>query len=104
MPQNKIRRRVMRIVNPLVPKALRERLVLKRLVAGRNLNLVEHDCFFDLMRDDRVLRIRKDHRVYLAHMIENFEYFVDSVIPMHVNGTSLVDMSGPRYHRLKGFG
>ena len=42
--------------------------------------------------------------MYLAHMIENFEYFIGSVIRMHVNGTSLVDMSGPRYHRLKGFG
>ncbi len=94
----------MRMITPLVPKALRERLILKRLVAGSNLKLVEHEFFFDLTRDDRVLRIRKDHRVYLAHMISNFEYFVDSVIPLHVNGTSLVDMSGPRYHRLKGFG
>jgi FkbM family methyltransferase len=92
------------MVKPLVPKAVWEKLIVNRMAAKANLKLIEHEFFFDLMRDDRVLRIRKDHRVYLAHMIENFEYFVGSVIPMHVNGTSLVDMSGPRYHRLKGFG
>ena len=104
MSQNKIRRTIARMLRPMVPKPLWERLIVNRMAAQSNLKLIEHDFFFDLMRDDRVLRIRKDHRVYLAHMIENFEYFVDSVIPMRVNGTSLVDMSGPRYHRLKGFG
>ncbi len=34
-------------------------------------------------------------------MIENFDYYVDSVIPLRVNRTTLVDMSGPRYHKLK---
>jgi len=104
MSQNKIRRRIANVLRPMVPRTVWERLIVNRMAAKSNLKLVEHDFFFDLIRDERVLRIRKDHRVYLAHMIENFEYFVDSVIPMHVNGTSLVDMSGPRYHRLKGFG
>jgi FkbM family methyltransferase len=37
-------------------------------------------------------------------MIENFDYYVDSVIPIADGGKQVVDMSGPRYHRLRGFG
>jgi FkbM family methyltransferase len=77
---------------------------MERLAAQKDLKLVERDLFFDLKRNDTVLRIRRSHRVYLQHMIENFDYYVDSVIPIRMNGTTLVDMSGPRYHRLKGFG
>jgi FkbM family methyltransferase len=36
-------------------------------------------------------------------MMENFDYYVNSVIPVTVDGKMLVDMSGPRYHRLRGF-
>jgi FkbM family methyltransferase len=79
-------------------------LALQGNAARKGLQLIKHDLFFDLKRDDTVLRVRDTHRVYLAHMIENFDYYVNSVIPLRVNGTTLVDMSGPRYHRLKGFG
>jgi FkbM family methyltransferase len=79
-------------------------LVLQGIAARNGLRFIKRDLFFDLQRDDTVLRIRDTHRVYLVHMIENFDYYVDSVIPLRVNGTTLVDMSGPRYHRLKEFG
>jgi FkbM family methyltransferase len=96
-----------RAVRPLVPEPLlrkRQMLRLRRLAAQQGLNLIERDLFFDLRREDTVLRIRNAHRVYLIHMIENFDYYVDSVIPLRSDGVTLVDMSGPRYHRLKGFG
>ncbi len=37
-------------------------------------------------------------------MIENFDYYMDSVIPIVDGEKQVVDMSGPRYHRLRGFG
>jgi FkbM family methyltransferase len=37
-------------------------------------------------------------------MIENFDYYINSVIPVTDGSKQIVDMSGPRYHRLIGFG
>jgi FkbM family methyltransferase len=37
-------------------------------------------------------------------MIEKFDVYTRSVFAMCINGISLIDMSGPRFHRLKGFG
>jgi FkbM family methyltransferase len=62
------------------------------------------DQFFDLEKADRVLRIRGSHAIYLPHMIENFDYYMDSVVPVREGAKQIVDMSGPRYHRLVGFG
>ncbi len=95
------------MIRPVIPDSLlarREFRAIKQLASEKGITLIVRDLFFDLSRGDRVLRIRRSHRVYLPHMIENFDYFLDSVIPLHVNGINLVDMSGPRYHRLKGFG
>lgn len=36
-------------------------------------------------------------------MMQNFDYYMDSVVPVTVDGRILVDMSSPRYHRLRGF-
>ncbi len=97
--------KVRRVLRPFVPPVVRFRHLRapKRLAAQNGLELIPHDLFLDLRREDTVLRISSSHEVYLPHMIENFDYYVGSVIPVRVNGTQLVDMSGPRYHRLKGF-
>jgi len=81
----------------------RQLLARKRLAAQKGLGLVERDLFFDLTRGNTVLRISRDHEVYLQHMIENFDYYVNSVVSLHVQKAQLVDMSGPRYHKLRGF-
>ncbi len=100
-------RPLLRPLRPLIPDSIQRILEVqhvKRYAAQKGLEFTQYDLFFDLRRKDTVLRIRDSHRVYLAHMIDNFDYFVDSVIPLHLNGMTIVDMSGPRYHRLKGFG
>ena len=74
---------------------------LKARSAG--LTIVERDVFYDLIKNGNVLRISRDHEIYLEHMIENFDYYIASVIPVRFNERNLVDMSGPRYHRLRGF-
>jgi FkbM family methyltransferase len=76
---------------------------LHRFAQQRGLTLIERDLFFDLLRDKSVLRIKRAHMFYLHHMIESFDYYINSVEPLQVDGNHLVDMSGPRYHRLKGF-
>jgi FkbM family methyltransferase len=100
-------RLIKNVLRPLVPKSvlqIRQQSALKQYAAQNRLNLVRRDLFFDLERGDKVLRIRKAHSVYMRHMIENFDYYFGSVIPLQMNGRLLVDMSGPRYHKLKGFG
>lgn len=57
----------------------------------------------DLERENRVLRIRRSHTLYVPHMIENFDYYFNSVVPVNDGDKLLVDMSGPRLHTLIGF-
>jgi FkbM family methyltransferase len=68
------------------------------------LRLRASDQFLDLERGDKVLRIRSAHTIYLPHMIENYDYYMNSVVPVKDGSKQIVDMSGPRYHRLIGFG
>lgn len=99
-------RKIKQVIRPLVPQSLlqwRRDRVLERQAAKKDLEIVRHDLFLDLRRGTTVLRISTHHDIYLQHIIECFDYYVNSVIPLRVNGTTLVDMSGPRYHRLKGF-
>jgi FkbM family methyltransferase len=94
------------IVAPWLPKPIFSVLWMRaRRKAARRagMKLVTRDVFFDLIKGETVLRVRKAHMSYLQHMIENFDYYVDSVIPLRIEGVKLVDMSGPRYHRLNGF-
>jgi FkbM family methyltransferase len=92
-----------RLVRPLIPQRLRQRRRLDRLARAAGLNLVIRDLFFDLEKGDTVLRTRSTQEFYLPHVIENFDYYVSSVIPIPADGRQLVDMSGPRYHRLRGY-
>ena len=92
-----------RFVKALVPQRFRQRRTWHRTAKAAGLRLLIRDVFFDLERENQVLRIRSSHAVYLPHMIENFDYYLDSVIPISVDGRLLVDMSGPRYHLLRGF-
>jgi len=97
-----------RTIRPLIPELVLQRwrmsLSVQRRAADRaGLKLVVRDLFFDLIKGDTVLRVRRAHLIYLQHMIENFDYFTDSVIPFQADGVKLVDMSGPRFHRLRGF-
>lgn len=98
--------RVGRKVRPFIPGPIQMRLwvsVQQRVASESGLKLVAHDLFFDLIGKNAVLRVRRAHFLYLQHMIQNFDYYVNSVIPLRENGMKLVDMSGPRYHRLRGF-
>ena len=97
---------IKKILKPLIPEfALRRRRSqsIQRMAESSGLRLVTRDLFYDLERGGTVLRIRRAHAVYLHHMIENFDYYVDSVEPLQIDGQKIVDISGPRYHRLRGF-
>lgn len=95
-----------RLAARLQPAGVRELRVHRRarnLARQNGLRCIPRDLFYDLQRPGQVLRIRRDHQIYLQHMIENFDYYMESVVPFETDGVHLVDMSGPRYHRLKGY-
>ena len=74
-----------------------------RQAAQTGLKLRRHDQSIDLERGNRVLRIRASHTLYVPHMIDSFDYYFNSVVPVEDAGKLLVDMSGPRLHTLIGF-
>lgn len=97
---------IKRIIKPLIPEFVvrwRHSQFIQKMAQGAGLRLVVRDLFYDLERGGTVLRIRRSHAVYLHHMIENFDYYVDSVEPLQMDGQKVIDISGPRYHRLRGF-
>jgi FkbM family methyltransferase len=100
---SRIKRALRRIVSS--PFANRQKaLIWVGMARAAGLRLRASDLFLDLERGDKVLRIRSAHIIYLPHMIENFDYYINSVVPVKDGSKQIVDMSGPRYHRLVGFG
>ncbi len=94
------------MMKPLVPEWVRQerrRRRWQRKAGEAGLKLTVRDVYLDLERGDEVLRISSGHGVYVPHIIENFEYYLNSVVALRAGGKVLVDMSGPRYHRLQGF-
>lgn len=77
---------------------------MDRFAERHGIRIVRRDLFYDLQRGHQVLRIHRDHEIYLQHMIESFDYYIDSVIPVSSGAANLVDLSSPRYHRLRGYG
>jgi FkbM family methyltransferase len=76
---------------------------LSRLAKTYGLTLSFHQDFTEITRGTKVLRIAVAHAVYLPHMMESFDYYFDSVVPLQAADSFIVDLSGPRYHRLIGF-
>ena len=57
------------------------------------LTLRASDLYFDLVRDGKVLRFRSGHAIYIPHMIESFDYYINSVVPVRDGEKQIVDMS-----------
>jgi FkbM family methyltransferase len=81
----------------------RERGRLRKLAREAGLELSFRQDFTEVTRRSKVLRVLAQHAIYLPHIIDSFDYYFDSVFPVQVSGRLLVDLSGPRYHRLVGF-
>ena len=94
------------LIKKFVPERLleiRRNSARKELAAKAGLDLVIDRTFFDLKRGRKSLRLRSDHWIYLPHMIESFDYYFDSVVPISLGEQLIVDMSTPRFHELVGF-
>ncbi len=95
-----------RILKLFVPNSFLEARRLRRwlaFAASAGVEVTVRDVFLDLRKPGRILRIRRAHDFSLTHIVENFDFYFGSVVPVPEGDCALVDMSGPRFHRLKGF-
>jgi FkbM family methyltransferase len=95
-----------KIAKSLLPeRALRLRLRRRwhAMASKHGLTLSFRQDFSELSRGLKVLRIGAHHGIYIPHMSESFDYYFNSVLPVQQGKYSVVDLSGPRYHRLIGF-
>jgi len=95
-----------RVVKLFIPKSFLAARRLRRwlaFAASAGVQVVVRDVFLDLRKPGKILRIRRAHDFYLTHIVENFDFYFGSVVAVPEGDCLLVDMSGPRFHRLKGF-
>jgi FkbM family methyltransferase len=95
-----------RVIKQFIPKRLLDERRLRRwlaFAASAGVKVTVRDLFLDLEKPGRILRIRRAHDFYLTHIVENFDFYFGSVVPVPEGNRLLVDMSGPRFHRLQGF-
>lgn len=74
-----------------------------RMAAANGLTIRSTDRAFDVVRGDCVLRIAREHAVYMPDIIEAFDYYYAAVKPYRWRGLNVVDYSSPRYHDVIGF-
>jgi len=95
-----------KIAKPLLPGwifRVRARHHLSSIAKKYGMTLSFHQDFSELTRGPKVLRIAANQTIYIPGMIESFDLYFDSVVPIQVGNRFIVDLSGPRYHRLIGF-
>jgi FkbM family methyltransferase len=78
-------------------------LIFGRRARAAGLTFVAGDSYFDLEKDNKILRLGSSHTVYLRDMIDNFDHYMNSVVPVKEGLKQITDFSGPRHHRLVGF-
>lgn len=77
--------------------------------ARAGIKVVQSDHAIDITRiaDRKIIRISRINYIYLLDMIESFDYFFDSALPVTVQvgheHYALVDFSTPRLHVVAGF-
>jgi FkbM family methyltransferase len=78
-------------------------LIFGRRARAAGLTFLAGDTYFDLEKDNKILRLSSSHTVYLRDMIDQFDHYMDSVVPTKEGSKLITDLRGPRYHRLAGF-
>ncbi|MBI5007560.1 MAG: FkbM family methyltransferase [Nitrosomonadales bacterium] len=73
------------------------------LARAQGIAISLHDAYIELRKRDAVVRMNRQHAVYLRGMLLRFDYYFSAVEP-DLDGTlAVADYSVPRHHRLSGF-
>lgn len=87
----------------LLPKVDHQGLGIERRAAAEGFSVRLRESSVDVIKNDKAIRVSREHGIYLEDIFRSFDYYHSAVVPFGVNGFSLVDYSGPRYHDVVGF-
>jgi len=76
---------------------------IEQSLSETNMTMISNDSFYELTKDNKVLRISKKQEIYLRTAIYGFDFYFNSVVPIQINDKLLVDYSTPKYHHVSGF-
>lgn len=73
---------------------------MNRIAVKNGLSLKYYNDHIDIISRNNIIRIHKDHAIYIGDVVSNFKYFSEAVEP---DETGLIDYSKPNLHRVKGY-
>jgi FkbM family methyltransferase len=76
---------------------------LKKIAEKKEIRCSTTPSYLDFTKGKCAIRVSRQHWFYSRDIINSFDYYFDSVRPLKVNDTELVDYSTPRYHDVNGF-
>ncbi|MFP4467297.1 MAG: FkbM family methyltransferase [Candidatus Goldiibacteriota bacterium] len=76
---------------------------IMRLLSKSKYRIKHYGNSFDIICDNKRIRMSYKHILYLRGILQTFDHFFYAVLPVYVDGYELVDFSTPRYHKVYGF-
>jgi FkbM family methyltransferase len=103
-----IKKCIKKVIKSFVPSSLlakvsRQAPGIETRAAAKGFSVSPHESFVDVIRNDKVIRVSREHEIYLNDIFNSFDYYHSAVVPFSINGYYVVDYSGPRYHDVVGF-
>jgi FkbM family methyltransferase len=87
---------------PIITMWSKQRIV--KNAKKKKINVEFHKFSIDFKSQNKIIRISNKHIVYSMDIIDSFDYYYNSVVPVDdFNGNLLVDFSNPKYHEVVGF-
>lgn len=87
---------------PIISMWSKQRIV--KNAKKKKINVEFHKFSIDFKSQNKIIRISNKHIVYSMDIVDSFDYYYNSVVPVDdFNGNLLVDFSNPKYHEVVGF-
>ena len=96
-----------KIIRHALPPQMLNKLIdlfYMRNVSKNGLTIKQYDQYLDILGNNgSCIRISRKHKVYMADILNSFEYYFSAVEPLEVDDQRLVDYSTPRFHEVVGY-
>lgn len=73
------------------------------LIKENNITLKYDDDFFYIQKENKIIKISQNHKVYLKTLMRFFDFHFSSVLPKNIDNNFLVDFSEAKDHKIIGF-
>ncbi len=78
-------------------------LYLRAKAFARRINLFFGDNYIQFSKENKAIRISKNHILYGLDIINSFDYYFNAVEPINIENILLVDYSLPKFHNVIGY-